>query len=326
MIVQRETVFFRSIHPPLHMTSGYLMKIERTWFTNFLLLLAALPVIASAQTVPVLVADSVDEELPPVPFISTDRVRLDGKEIHGARLAEEWKTHPDRPRTGADGRVYYLYGATLPTLVCTPMQVCSIQLQTGEVVNDVHAGDTARWRITPASSGNGATATTHVIVKPTDAGLVTNLFITTDRRSYVIKLVSTQQDWIPVLAFDYPDDVQRAWAEHQEHQSRHLTATTLATGENLAALNFNFTIKGGKSRTRPQRVYTDGHKTYIQFASANFGDRAPALVALGHGDQEELINYRVIGDRYVVDQVIDRVALISGVGRKQNRVVIERRR
>jgi len=314
------------------------MKIERIWLTSFMFSLLASSW-AHAQTeidpaevsmrpqthaVPALTAP-VDDGLPPVHFMSSENARLDAKEIYGAYLAEEWKTHPDRPRTGADGRVYYLFGATLPTLVCTPMQVCSIQLQRGEIVNDVHAGDTARWRITPASSGSGATATTFVIVKPTDAGLTTNLFITTDRRSYTIKLASTQKDWIPVLAFDYPDDVQRAWTQHQENQSRHIAATTLPTGENLAALDFSFKISGGKSRLRPQRVYTDGHKTYIQFASANFGNRAPALVALGNGNTEELINYRVIGDRYVVDQVIDKVALINGVGRKQNRVTIERR-
>jgi len=312
------------------------MKIERIWSVS---VMASLFVSTSVQAqiatdsansaelqthvVPALAAP-MDDSLPPVPFMSSENSRLDAKEAHGARLAEEWKTHPDRPRTGADGRVYYLFGATLPTLVCTPMQVCSIQLQRGEVVNDVHAGDTARWRITPASSGSGASATTFVIVKPTDAGLVTNLFITTDRRSYTIKLASTQGDWIPVLAFDYPDEVQRAWAQHQENQNQHVAATTLSTGENLAALDFSFKISGGKSRSRPQRVYTDGHKTYIQFASANFGNRAPALVALGDGKTEELINYRVIGDRYVIDQVIDKVALISGVGRKQNRVIIER--
>jgi len=309
------------------------MNIERIWLSSSIFFLF-IPVFAQAQHAPDL-ADPApmvpalseqSEALPPIPFISSERVSLDAKEIHGARLAEEWKTHPDRPRTGADGRVYYLFGATLPTLVCTPMQVCSIQLQRGEVVNDVHAGDTARWRITPASSGSGANATTFVIVKPTDAGLTTNLFITTDRRSYTIKLASTQDDWIPVLAFDYPDDVQRLWAQHQETQSRHIAATTLPTGENLAALNFNFKISGGKARTRPQRVYTDGNKTYIQFASDKFGNRAPALVALGHGNTEEIVNYRVIGDRYVVDQVIDKVALISGVGRKQNRVTIERRK
>lgn len=294
------------------------MKIERTWRAALFTALMA-PALVQAQSVPAIAADQT--ALPSVPFVSSERIYLDDKEAHGARLAQEWKTNPDRPRRGADGSVRYLYGATLPTLVCTPLQVCSIQLQPGEVVNDVHAGDTARWRITPAASGD----TTFVIVKPTDAGLTTNLFITTDRRSYTIKLASTQKEWIPVLAFDYPDDVQRAWDAYRDRQQRHAVATTLPTGQNLAALDFGFRLRGDKPRWRPQRVYTDGQKTYIQFPSVNFGGEAPALVALGRGrNATELINYRVVGDRYVVDQVVERAALITGVGRDQVRVTIER--
>lgn len=286
--------------------------------------------LAYAQQVPAI--DSNGQPLPNASLVSPSRVHLDNKEAHGVRLAEKWKTNPDKPRTGEDGSVNYLYGATMPTLVCTPLEVCAIQLQSGEVVNDVHAGDTARWRITPATSGAGSGATTLVVVKPTDAGLTTNLFITTDRRTYSIQLKSTQRSWIPLLSFDYPDDVQREWASYRQQQTEKVNATTMATGQNIEALDFGFKIRGDKPRWRPSRVYSDGQKTYIQFPSANFASDAPALVALGAGGgmfskpAEEIINYRVIGDRYVVDQVIDRVALISGVGSRQARVVIERGR
>ena len=36
----------------------------------------------------------------------------------------------------------------------------------------------------------------------------------------------------------------------------------------------------------------------------------------------KLVNYRPIGDRYVVDKVIDRAALIQGVGSDQIKVTI----
>lgn len=265
-----------------------------------------------------------------VNMVSTDRSRLDAKEAYGVQLANEWKSNPDKPRQGEDGSVKYLYGATMPTMVCSPLEVCAIQLQPGEVVNDLHAGDTARWRITPANSGKDGGTTTLVIVKPTDAGLETNLFISTDRRTYSIRLKSTQSSWIPLLSFDYPDDVQAEWAQFRKRQEKVEVATTLpATGQNITNLDFNFKISGDRPRWQPARVYTDGSKTYIQFANAKFNDEAPALVALGAGGglfsspATEMINYRVVGDMYVVDQVIDRAALIAGVGREQARVVIE---
>ncbi|EED6798137.1 P-type conjugative transfer protein TrbG, partial [Salmonella enterica subsp. enterica serovar Enteritidis] len=39
---------------------------------------------------------------------------------------------------------------------------------------------------------------------------------------------------------------------------------------------------------------------------------------------EKLVNYRPIGDRYVVDKVLDRASLIVGVGRNQTEVTITR--
>ncbi|MDT9096864.1 TrbG/VirB9 family P-type conjugative transfer protein, partial [Escherichia coli] len=76
---------------------------------------------------------------------------------------------------------------------------------------------------------------------------------------------------------------------------------------------FGFRISGDRPRWSPTRVYSDGLKTYIQFPSSQFADEAPALVELDGGSGTQMVNYRVVGDRYVVDHVIERAALISGV-------------
>ena len=55
----------------------------------------------------------------------------------------------------------------------------------------VAAGDTVRWVIGEASSGTGLTRRTHILVKPTDPGLKTNLVINTDRRTYHVEIRST---------------------------------------------------------------------------------------------------------------------------------------
>lgn len=284
------------------------------------LLMAALtfPMAGFAESVPALSS----EILPPIPMISGEVVKLSPKEAHALRLANEWKGRRDKPRRGEDGSVKYLFGATLPTLICSPLQVCMIQLQSGETVNDLHIGDKVRWNPVPGTLGAGDTQATTIIVKPTDAGLTTNMTVTTDRRIYTIKLVSSSKDWMPVVSFDYPDDIQKIWAAHSARQQQAVRENTLPTGQNLANLDFNFRISGKNPSWKPVRVYTDGQKTYIQFPSAHFNE-SPALVALGRRG-EELVNYRLIGDRYVVDKVLDRAALIVGVGRAQTKVVITR--
>src|SRR5689334_9949713 len=68
-----------------------------------------------------------------------------------------------------------------------PGRVTDIVLQPGEAlsaVNPVAAGDTVRWIIGDSESGAGAGKRVHVLLKPVEAGLATNLFIATDRRTY----------------------------------------------------------------------------------------------------------------------------------------------
>ena len=43
-------------------------------------------------------------------------------------------------------------------------------------------------------------------------------------------------------------------------------------------------------------------------------------------DETVLVNYRVQGNRYIVDTVFDRAILIAGVGSSQDRVTISRRK
>lgn len=294
---------------------------------NFLKLLTLAILVVLAIPLSVLAQAAADNNaLPLVPFVSQKRIPLDNKTAVGVRLADQWKNHPDAPRPGADGSVKFLFGSTLPTLVCTPSQVCSIRLQAGEKVNDVHAGDITHWTIRPATEGAGASQTTLLIVKPVDAGLETNLLVTTDRRAYTIKLISTQHDWIPILSFDYPDEVNKEWEEYHKKKSRQ----TLPTGQVTTELDFKYEMKGDNPKWKPVRVYSDGNKTYIQFPSANFSSEAPALIALGKSGifsspEEQLVNYHVIGDKYVVDKVLEKAALILGVGNSQTKVVIQRK-
>ncbi len=160
------------------------------------------------------------------------------------------------PQRGEDGVIRFLYGATLPTVVCAPLQVCDLALQPGEIVNNVNVGDKVRWNVSPGLSGSPAGQVTHLIIKPTDAGLVSSMTIETNRRTYAIKLVSTQHEWMPLVAFNYPDDMQRQWSAYQQNAAWGAAASTLPTGENVANLDFGFRLSGDDPSWRPLRVYT----------------------------------------------------------------------
>src|SRR5215471_19276080 len=46
-------------------------------------------------------------------------------------VSEKWLRETMAPAPGPDGRVLYSYGAGLPTVVCAPLRVCTVELQSG---------------------------------------------------------------------------------------------------------------------------------------------------------------------------------------------------
>src|SRR6185295_6726852 len=82
--------------------------------------------------------------------------------------------------------IVHPWGQTVPTLTCAPLNICSIDLQAGETIQDIAAGDPVRWQIATATSGEPSTP--HLIVKPTEFDLATNLFVTTQKRTYSVEL------------------------------------------------------------------------------------------------------------------------------------------
>ncbi len=268
----------------------------------------------------------ISKYTPLLPVLSEDSVKLNPKEQKGIDLAEQWKNRSDMPFLGEDGSIQFVYGTTLPSVVCAPLYASDIALQPGESVRQILVGDASRWKISPGTSGSNENAVTHLVIKPSDVGLSTNLVVHTDRRSYNILLVSKKDQWMPLISFSYPEDTQTQWAAYSEQHQQLLKAkavysTALSTS---TGLNFNYQIKGDSPLWKPVRVYSDKAKTYIQFPANVKYAQAPALVILDRTNQEQLVNYRMVDDRYVIDQVIEKAALIRGIGHHQERVEISR--
>ena len=96
----------------------------------------------------------------------------------------------------SDGRVYEVWTA--------PLRVTTLTLAPGETVTAKAAGDTVRWQIGESQSGAGASSRTHVLIKPLQAGLETNLVLTTSQRVYLLTLRSGAADaFNAAIAWDY---------------------------------------------------------------------------------------------------------------------------
>ena len=201
-----------------------------------------------------------------------------------------------------EGALYRLYTA--------PERVSDIALQAGESLVSVAAGDTARWVIGDTSSGSGAARRTHILVKPSAAGLKTNLVIATDRRVYHVEVESSARAAMASISWTYPEDallaLQRATAEEP-----------VASGLAVDTLNFNYRIEGDNPPWRPLRAFDDGAHVFIEFPPSLPQGEAPPLFVRGDKGGAELVNYRLKGRYYVVDRLFSAAELRLGEKRQQ---------
>ncbi|HTN60517.1 MAG TPA: P-type conjugative transfer protein TrbG [Devosia sp.] len=253
------------------------------------------------------------------PIIPAAAEELSANAVLGTTLSGQWQHNEGLVTRGPDGKVIFLYGEVQPSVVCSPLQVCDIELQPGEIVQDVLIGDTVRWKVEPATSGEPGAQAVHLILKPSEANLETSMVVTTSRRTYHIKLISHQSQYMARVGFDYPEDTYTAFAELNARME-----ASILPGAGVPAdqLNFAFQVSG-TAGWRPTRIYSDGQKTYIQFPAAISGQDAPVLFVVS-GGQSRVVNYRINGTMMVVDYYIDRAILVAGVGSKQQKITIRR--
>jgi P-type conjugative transfer protein TrbG len=244
---------------------------------------------------------------------------MSANEAKGTSISGKWRGSPGLVTKGADGKVVFLYGEVQPSVVCSPLQVCDIELQAGEVVRDVLVGDTVRWKVEPATSGAVGGQAVHLIVKPSEPDLVSSMVVTTSRRTYHVQLKSHQTQYMARVGFEYPEEVNQKLAEINARME-----ASAIPGAGVPAENLNFGYRtSGQARWKPTRVYSDGTKTYIQFPSSFAGQDAPVLFVVS-GGENRIVNYRVKGTMMIVDYMVDRAVLVSGVGWKQEKITIKR--
>jgi P-type conjugative transfer protein TrbG len=184
--------------------------------------------------------------------------------------------------------------------------VTDIQLKPGEsLTTPPTAGDTVRWNIGVMRSGNPLGEVTHLIVKPLDEDIETNLIITTDQHVYQLHLKSGDFH-TPVVSWNYPEDVE---AKLRQAIHREEIQEVTVRPENL---RFTYNILGEDVKWKPVRVFDDGMKTFIQMPQQMRVSDAPVLFLLDKANEPLLVNYRVKGDYYIVDRLFDGAELRVG--------------
>jgi type IV secretion system protein VirB9 len=263
-------------------------------------------------------------------YFSAESVRLTEKEKAAIAIAKTWQrgeAMTANPVVGPDGSIEFLFGAEQPSIVAAVMQITDIELQAGETITSVNLGDSVRWQVQPAVSGSD---TTHILVRPRQVGLDTSMVVTTDKRTYHIRLRSHRSEYMPRVRFNYIEDALKKWDAIKTTAKAKREADTIPeTNEYLGDLDFNYTVVG-KASWKPVRVYNDSTKTIIEMPDTLRQKEAPTLLVvrkegrLLQKEDQVMVNYRVQRGRYIVDAVFDQAVMIVGVGGNQEKVTITR--
>ncbi len=201
------------------------------------------------------------------------------------------------------GALYQVYTA--------PEQVTDIALQPGEELMSVSAGDTMRWILGDTVSGSGDMERVHILVKPIDSGLRTNLIITTSKRSYHVEVTSYRETYMAAVSWRYPhEELVSARARSKKTSQR--TRNVAERGLSIDRLNFRYEIDGDNPHWRPLRAFDDGRKVFIQFPTRLDQGEAPPLFVVGRNGESQLVNYRVNGSYYIVDRLFAAAELRLG--------------
>ncbi|NKI70194.1 P-type conjugative transfer protein TrbG [Collimonas pratensis] len=249
----------------------------------------------------------------PMPEPADEKLRVSRANLE-ARIAPTRESYVNAIQVWpfTDGALYQVYAS--------PGRVTVISLQPGEELVTVAAGDTVRWIVGDTSSGAGGDLRVSVLVKPTRSGLKTNLVVTTNRRTYLIELTSTEKAWMASVSWDYPKD--RMLALQRQSQAAQV-ATPVDAGLSLEKIRFRYAISGSNSSWKPLRAFDDGEKVYIQFPGGIAQGELPPLFVIGAQGDGQLVNYRFRSPYYIVDRLFGAAELRLGAA-KGDVVRIER--
>jgi hypothetical protein len=157
----------------------------------------------------------VHEAPPPAPAEPPPPTAAEILAAQPAEVREAVKKHEQKGEWPSyrTSYVLYAYGAgPQPVVDCAALRTTDVQLQPGETVTDLALGDQERWMATPASSGDPRSPVPHIVLKPQQPGIETNLTIYTTKHIYHLILRSRPRA-MQEVEFYYPDELMSAMKE-----------------------------------------------------------------------------------------------------------------
>ena len=116
------------------------------------------------------------------------------------------------------------------------------------------------------------------------------------------------------ISWIYPQD-QLVLLRHQNAEAE--AVQPVASNLSLENIRFRYAISGDNPPWKPMRAFDDGRQVYIEFPSRIDQGEAPPLFIVGADGGNELVNYRMRSNFYIVDRLFAAAELRLGTDPQQ---------
>lgn len=264
--------------------------------------------------------------------VAPDQPRVMTQEDRSAAVAEQILNDTSTVIQGEAGLMIQTYGASMPRLICKVYNICILELEPGEtMVDTLSVGDNLRWQIFPRTNADldGRILQQFLFIKPDEQAVESTLAFVTDRRVYSILLVPSDTLHTPRFAFRYPDTeareleeqlaadraarlADRAASAARRQNAIQTRGVQTASGAIPAEELTFFTSITGRADFTPERVYTDGSKTYIQLPQGYRGEVPTPIISGGNNNQTYNVNYDASKRMMIIDRAVSDLRLSVG--------------
>jgi type IV secretion system protein VirB9 len=178
-----------------------------------------------------------------------------------------------------------------------------IEFEKGESIRSISMGDTQAWQTVVMEN--------KLFIKPVLNFAATNMTIMTDKRTYHFELDAydtsevSEDDVLFYIKFMYPEEGDRNIVTFSTSKKR----SDLPDLRNLEMYNFDYEFSGSDN-IAPVKVFDDGEFTYLEFRDNN--SEIPAIFSVNSSGYETMVNYRIVENYIVVEQLSSQFTLRSG--------------
>ncbi len=178
-----------------------------------------------------------------------------------------------------------------------------IEFEEGETLQTISMGDPTPWLTSVL--GN------KLFLKPVGSYPQTTMTIFSNKRTYYFELDAMEPD--NVNPDDIPFFIKFVYPSSDDKNIVKFNVTTRRDDypdlTDLSKYNFNYEFAGTPS-IAPIKVFDDGVFTYMEFKTDNA--EIPAIFAVNDQGYETLVNFRVVDEYIVIEQVAGQFTLRSG--------------